>query len=216
MEVPIMVVLLCGVLIITIEAGVVTRLRRSPSGNKIANKFRIPHIVLVGLVDQPVPTAIAYPQKTPYSPTSYGSPPPPASYPAPSYPSPSYGPPPPPASFPAPSYPSPSYGPRPPSYVSPMMSYHPSYVPPQTPYQSYQPPMYMPPQTPYQAAQQPLATGPQQEQILPEPNPNGLSNATDQVATEDFQLESTDLPSTDLSPDGTSEDKSSWETKTSF
>lgn len=192
-----MVVLLCGVLIITIEAGVVTRLRRSPSGNKIANKFRIPHIVLVGLVDQPVPTAIAYPQKTPYSPTSYGPPPPPASYPAPSYPSPSYGPP-------------------PPSYVSPMMSYHPSYVPPQTPYQSYQPSMYMPPQTLYQAAQQPLTTGPQQEQILPEPNPNGLSNATDQVATEDFQLESTDLPSTDLSPDGTSEDKSSWETKTSF
>ncbi|KAI9558270.1 hypothetical protein GHT06_015023 [Daphnia sinensis] len=192
MEVPVMVVLLCGVLIITIEAGVVTRLRRSPSGDKIANKFRIPHIVLVGLVDQPVPTAIGIPQKT------------------------SYGPPPPPASYPAPSYASPSYGPPPTSYRSPMMSYQPSYIPPQTPMQSSQPPMYMPPQPQYQTAQQPLATEPQQDQILAETKPDGLSDTTDQLATKDFQLESTDLPSTDLSPDGTSQDKSSWETKPSF
>ncbi|XP_057380047.1 uncharacterized protein LOC130702382 [Daphnia carinata] len=197
MEVPVMVVLLCGVLIITIEAGVVTRLRRSPSSDKIANKFRIPHIALVGLVDQPVPTAIGIPQKTLYAPTSYGPPPLPVSYPAPAYPSPSYAPP-------------------SPSYMSPMMSYQSSYVPQQTPNQYYQSPMYMPPQTPYQAAQQPLATEPQQEQILPVPKPNGLANATDQVATKDFQMESTDLSLTDLRIDGTSQDKSSWETETSF
>ena len=146
-------------MIATLEARVVNRDRRSFFDAPKIPAF--PSVVLVGLVDQPVPTVVGIPQQTPYPappPTSYGSQPLPYSpqsqsyppYSPPSYPPPSYQPP----SYSPPSYAPPSsspYAPQPPSYMAPPMPYQtPQYMPMYAPAQA---PMPIPPQ-----AQQPPAS----------------------------------------------------------
>ena len=202
-----------GVLIATLEARVVNRDRRSFFDAPKIPAF--PSVVLVGLVDQPVPTVVGIPQQTPYPappPTSYGSQPLPYSpqsqsyppYSPPSYPPPSYQPP----SYSPPSYAPPSsspYAPQPPSYMAPPMPYQtPQYMPMYAPAQA---PMPIPPQ-----AQQPPASE-QLEQSVPVPK-DEHSNV-DPTAEQISQPHSNDSLSTNLTNESKSDDSSNWEASTS-